>query len=110
MLTRANDAGARYQAALETISDSIERTGSSAAQAWEGYRSRFDSVDEALGTALQTLQAALTEHTTALNGEVGRVDKALAASVDRLGGVVEPLTEYAGALDSYLTRAPVPAE
>lgn len=110
MLTRANEAGARYQTALETISGSIERTGSSAAEAWESYRTRFDGVDEALGRALDQIKSASAEHATTLNGEVGKMDKTLADAVDRLGAALEPLSDYAAALDDVRGRFQAAAE
>lgn len=110
MLVQANDAGARYQKALETVTDSLDRTGAAAAQAWEGYRARFEGVDEALGRAVERIASASSEHATTLNEEVGRMDKALADAVDRLGSALEPLTEYAEALEDVRGRLQEAAE
>lgn len=110
LLLQSNNAGARYQAALETVTGSLERTGAAAAQAWESYRTRFDAVDESLGRALDRMASASQEHAAALTDQVGRVDKALGDAVDRLGSALEPLTEYAETLEDLRSRMQEAAE
>ena len=89
LLARAAEAGARQQAAIETVTGSLERTGTAATQAWTDYRARFDAVDQALERALTRIQSASAEHAATLNNEVGRMDKALADAVDRLGTALD---------------------
>lgn len=110
LLARAAETGARQQAAIETVTGSLERTGAAATQAWTEYRARFEAVDQALERALTRIQSASAEHAATLNNEVGRMDKALADAVDRLGTALEPLTEYAAALDDVRGRMQDAAE
>lgn len=104
LMRRAGETGDRQREAMETIAQSMERTGSSATQAWDGYRTRFAEVDEALGRALEQIRGASTEHAMALNTEVGRIDTALADAANRLGAALEPLAELASSLEDVLGR------
>lgn len=98
------DSGAQQRAAMETLSISLERTSSAAAEAWEGYRNRFAEVDQALAKALDQIRNASAEHATALTTQVGRIDQALANAADKLGAAIEPLTELASALEDAAGR------
>lgn len=109
-LRRATETGQGYQKALETITGSMERAAGSATQAWDGYRTRFADVDEALAKALNQIRDASAEHATALNTQVGRIDSALAGAADKLGAALEPLNELGERIEDVLGRLQQAAE
>ncbi|WP_311266812.1 hypothetical protein [Sphingobium sp. WCS2017Hpa-17] len=87
------------QEMMRGIADSLTATSGAAAQAWNGYRDRFEAVDEALGRALDQIGQASQEHATGLNEHVGRIDLALADAVDRLGSALDVIKDLAEALE-----------
>lgn len=104
LLRRAGEQGDRQHAAMQTIAESVERAGSAATQAWDGYRTRFAEVDEALARALEQIRGASAEHATALNTQVGRIDSALAQAVERLAGALDDIKDLANALEDVRGR------
>jgi HAMP domain-containing protein len=110
LLRRSEENSNRQRDAMEAISGSIERTGSAATAAWEGYRDRFAGVDEALAKALDQIKSASGEHAIALNTQVGRIDTALAQAVDRLASALDDIKDLADALEDVRGRPLQPAE
>ena len=104
LLRRANEQGERQQSAMTLMSERLERTADSATTAWENYRARFTEVDESLGKALEQIRGASSEHATALNTHVGRIDGALADAANRLGAALEPLAEIGQSLEDVVGR------
>lgn len=99
-----------HREVMEGVADSISRTAGSATQAWDNYRTRFTEVDEALGKALEQIRNASGEHATALNTQVGKIDSALAAAVERLAGALDDIKDLANALEDVRGRYEQAAE
>lgn len=99
ILRRAGEEGTRNATTLQRLADSMEKTSTAAGRAWDGYHDRFAGVDESLGRVLDGIKSASGEHAEALNTHVGRIDSALAQSVERLAQAIDPLTELANALE-----------
>ena len=110
LLRRSADSSTRQHEAMQLIVGSLEATGTAATQAWEGYRTRFAEVDEALGRALTQISGASTEHANALNLHVGRIDGALGAAVERLAGALDDIKDLANTLEDLRGRYETAAE
>lgn len=95
----------KQHAALSDVTAAFAKTTGSAAQAWEGYRQRFEQVDEALAKALGQIASASAQHSEAINQQVGRVDKGLADAVDRLGTALDDIRDLAAALEDLRSQA-----
>jgi hypothetical protein len=95
----------KQHAALSEVSAAFANTTGSAALAWEGYRQRFEQVDEALAKALGQIASASAQHAEAINQQVGRVDKGLADAVDRLGTALDDIRDLAAALEDLRAQA-----
>ena len=91
---------------MRGVADSLTATSSAAAQAWDGYRIRFEAVDEALGRALGQIQQAAQDHAVGLNGHVGKIDLALGNAVEKFGKSVDEIAEFASAIEDLLDRLP----
>jgi hypothetical protein len=78
---------------------SLEGASTAAARAFESYRERFDAVDVSLAHALDSIGSASAGHAAALTAQVGQVDTALGAAVDRLAGALNVIGDLAAALD-----------
>jgi hypothetical protein len=102
-LTRAGEHAQRSETSIGTIARSLSETSDAAGKAWTDYRARFQGVDEALGEALDRIANASREHADQLTVQVGRMDKALAESVDRLHTALDQLSDLAAALEDQRT-------
>jgi chromosome segregation ATPase len=89
----------RSEAAMQGVTDGLTRTSDAATRAWDGYRDRFEDVDQALARALEQIKGASAEHASELNTQVGRIDSALAQAVGRLEGSLAVLEDLANALE-----------
>lgn len=89
----------RSDEAMQAIAGDLEKTSDAATRAWQGYQDRFDSVDTALASALERVNAASVEHAGLLTGQVGRIDSALAQAVDRLAGALDVMGDLVAVLD-----------
>lgn len=105
-----NENNARYQGLIESVTGQMKETAQAASISWEGYRNRFAEVDKSLAEALDRIRSASAEHATALNTEVGRIDKAMAAAVERLAPALDVLTELTSSLEDLAARLPAQAE
>ncbi|WP_374944915.1 hypothetical protein [Sphingomonas sp.] len=99
LLRRSAESSTRQHEAMQTIAGSLEATGTAAARAWDGYRTRFAEVDESLARALAQISGASSEHASALNAHVGRIDSALGAAVERLAGALDDIKDLANTLE-----------
>lgn len=99
MLVQAEASGERQREALTSATSALEQMGESATAAWSNYNGRFAEVDKALAEALDRIRGASAEHASALTTEVGRIDQALADSVEKLAPALDVLGDLAGSLD-----------
>lgn len=88
-------------AGVQAIAQELTRTQEALRGAWESYRTQFQNVDRDLGTAVQTLAKAVTENGENVASFVKSADQAMLSVVERLQNLIDPITEYAEALEGY---------
>jgi hypothetical protein len=88
-------------AGIQTISQELTRTQEALRGAWESYRTQFQNVDKELSSAVQTLSKAVTDNGENVASFVKSADQAMLSVVERLQNLLDPITEYAEALDGY---------
>lgn len=120
------EVGERFSAASESMSGNLEKTADTvrlmqdeiaalatalqdangkAREFWEGFRSKFDQVDTALGEAVTTLARATGEQSQLLEKQVGSVDSGLAEAISKLNPLLDDLTAAAGDIADSLDKA-----
>ena len=77
-----------------SLSDANLRSG----QFWEGFQTKFDDVDTALGRAVTTLSSATTNQSDSLREQVQAVDSALADAIGKLQPLLGGLEDAVGDL------------
>jgi methyl-accepting chemotaxis protein len=109
--TRISDATRHSEASIigaqneiRNISQLLHTTLERTALQWENYESRFKGVDENLELVLNRIIASVQENLEALRGFVEKVDEKLSSAVDRLGGGIEDLGEFAQTIEHITTR------
>ncbi len=99
MVDRLQRDAIRSDDAAKTLVAGLEETSRAATLAWQGYSHRFETIDVALGRALEQIHGASTEHAALLTAQVGRIDTALAQAVDRLAGALGVMGDLVATLD-----------
>ncbi|MEH2524188.1 MULTISPECIES: anti-phage ZorAB system protein ZorA [unclassified Bradyrhizobium] len=87
------------QEEIRKISDLLQVTLRTTTEQWEGYERRFKGVDDSLGLILDRIIRSVQENLEALRGFVEKVDEKLSGAVDRLGGGIDELGEFAQSME-----------
>lgn len=89
-------------AEMQALAEGVRHTHAAAAQAWQDYRTRFESVDRSLADATSNLAETLGDSLTEYRKFAQETDRELAAAVSKLGITLTNIEEYAEALDEYV--------
>jgi methyl-accepting chemotaxis protein len=92
------------QVEIQNISQLLHATLERTAQQWEAYERRFKDVDESLEVVLNRIIGSVQENLEALRGFVERMDEKLSSAIDRLGGGIEDLGEFAQTMEHITSR------
>jgi ABC-type transporter Mla subunit MlaD len=80
---------------IRSTAQSLRTTLETTARQWHDYEQRFANVDTSLGTVLDRIIQAVHQNVDVLGTFVQRIDEKLSGVVDRLGGGIEDLGEFA---------------
>lgn len=94
-LEKTADTVHRMQEAIAAVSVSLQDANGKAREFWEGFRSKFDQVDTALGEAVVTLARATGDQSQLLEKQVSSVDHGLAEAIGKLNPLVDDMTKAA---------------
>jgi methyl-accepting chemotaxis protein len=89
---------------IRTISETLQDALRTTVAQWQDYEGRFKDVDENLGLILDRIVKSVQEHLEAMRGFVEKVDEKLAGAVDRLGGGIDELGEFAQTMEQVTAR------
>lgn len=92
-------------AQMTSLAEGVRATQDAAAQAWNEYRARFESVDRALAAATEKLAETLGDSLTEFRKFAQDTDREMASAVSRLGNTLTQLEDYAGSLDDYVEES-----
>ena len=95
-------AGAKTE--IRNISEMLRTTLEATVQQWQNYENRFKGVDESLGVVLDRIIQSVQENLESLSKFVEVVDQKLSTAVDRLGGGIDELGEFAQSMEQVTTR------
>lgn len=87
---------------LRKLADEITDVQSAAEDAWQDYRNRFEQVDKALEASLSKLGGTLDGSFSSFREFAQKLDSELGSAVGKLQGVLSPIEEYAEALERYV--------
>jgi methyl-accepting chemotaxis protein len=93
-------ANSQIRTITETLQDALRTTVTQ----WQDYEARFKDVDENLGLILDRIVKSVQEHLEAMRGFVEKVDEKLAGAVDRLGGGIDELGEFAQSMEQVTAK------
>jgi methyl-accepting chemotaxis protein len=94
------EAKVQFRAVAEMLQTTLEATSSQ----WEAYESRFKDVDQSLKIVLDGIIQSVQENLDALRTFVEKVDMKLSGAVDRLGGGIDELTEFAAQMEQVTAK------
>ncbi len=100
--TERSIAGAQTE--IRNVTQLLHTTLDATAQQWQDYEKRFRDVDESLGVVLDRIIQSVQENLEALRGFVEKIDEKLSGAVDKLGGGIEELGEFAQAMEQVTHR------
>jgi methyl-accepting chemotaxis protein len=95
-------AGARTE--IRDVTQLLRTTLQATAQQWQDYEKRFKGLDENLGLVLDRIIQSVQENLDALRGFVERIDERLSGAVDKLGGGIDELGEFAQTMETVTAR------
>ena len=81
------------------ISQLLQTALQGTARQWESYEQRFKGVDDSLGLVLDRIIRSVQENLEALATFVTRIDEKLSGAVDKLGGGIDDLHEFAQSME-----------
>ena len=83
------------QTEIRNIAQLLHTTLEATARQWQDYEQRFGNVDASLGAVLDRIIQSVHENLEVLGNFVQKIDEKLSGVVDRLGGGIEDLGEFA---------------
>ena len=97
--TSAEQSIAGAQSEIQQIAQVLHTTLEATARQWQDYEQRFGNVDEKLGIVLERIVHSVHENLEVLGTFAQRMDEKLSGAVDRLGGGIEDLNEFAQTME-----------
>jgi ABC-type transporter Mla subunit MlaD len=95
---------ANAQAQIINIGQPLENTLQTTTQQRIDYEQRFKNVDESLGIVLDRIVANVRDNVEVLGTFVRTVDEKLSSAVDRLGGGIDELGDFAQTIEKATVR------
>jgi ABC-type transporter Mla subunit MlaD len=89
---------------IREVGQLLQTTLEATAQQWNDYETRFKGVDESLESVLNQITQQVQTSLDALRGFIEKIDEKLAGAVDRLGGGIDDLTEFARTMEHVTTK------
>jgi septation ring formation regulator EzrA len=94
----------RAQTEFRDVANILRSTLEATTKSWENYDGRFSEVNEELGRILDRILRSVQENLEALRGFMEKIDAKLSGAVDRLGGGIDELTEFAQQMEQVTAR------
>jgi methyl-accepting chemotaxis protein len=95
-------AGAKIE--FREVAEMLRTTLEATSRHWEDYEKRFKDVDESLSSVLDRIIQSVQENLEALRGFMEKIDVKLSGAVDKLGGGIDELTEFAQQMEQVTAR------
>jgi septation ring formation regulator EzrA len=92
------------QTEFREVADMLRTSLEATARSWENYDSRFKGVDESLGQILDRIIRSVQDNLEALRAFMEQIDAKLSGAVDKLGGGIDELTEFAQQMEQVTAR------
>jgi archaellum component FlaC len=92
------------QAQINGIGQQLENTLASMTKQWLSYEQRFKGVDESLGAVLDRIVENVRKNVELLATFMQTVDERLSSAVDKLGGGISELSEFAETVEKATLR------
>jgi methyl-accepting chemotaxis protein len=89
---------------IRNISQLLQTTLQTTAEQWQRYEQRFKGVDDSLGLVLDRIIRSVQENLDTLATFVTKIDEKLSGAVDKLGGGITELGEFAESMEQITTR------
>ncbi|MET3912099.1 methyl-accepting chemotaxis protein [Bradyrhizobium sp. S3.3.6] len=99
-----DESAARTHGEMRQVADMLQSSLAATAKQWEDYESRFANVDESLSSVIEQIVKSVQDAIDLLNTFVERIDEKLSGSVDRLGGGIDELLEFAQTIEHATAR------
>ena len=90
---------------IVTLAQGLEATNTRTNEFWNGFSSKFDEVDTALGKAVETLSRSTADQQQRLQDHVRQVDQGLTQAIQSLTPSLEALSDSAESIADSLERA-----
>jgi methyl-accepting chemotaxis protein len=100
--TQQSVAGAQIE--IRNITQLLQQTLETTSQQWQSYERRFKGVDDSLSIILDRIIKSVQENLEGLRSFVEKVDEKLSGAVDKLGGGIEDLGEFAQSMEQITLR------
>jgi methyl-accepting chemotaxis protein len=92
------------QNAVQEICDVLRTTLETTAGQWKDYEERFQEVDESLASVLDQITSTVQRTTESLGDFVKKIDEKFSGAIDKLGGGIEELNEFAQSIEQVTHR------
>jgi hypothetical protein len=92
------------QVEFREVGKMLRTTLEATAAHWADYEKRFKDVDESLSSVLDRIIQSVQENLEALRGFMEKIDVKLSGAVDKLGGGIDELTEFAQQMEQVTAR------
>lgn len=92
------------QVEIRNISRLLQTTLQATTQQWEAHERRFKGVDDSLGLILDRIIRSVQDNLEALRGFVEKIDEKLSGAVDKLGGGINELGEFAQSMEQLTAK------
>jgi chromosome segregation ATPase len=102
--TQATQHSISSQAEIQAVAQVLRTSLESTVKQWESYERRFKDVDESLAVVLDRIVQSVQTILDGLRSFVERIDEKLAGAIDRLGGGIDDLGEFAERMEQVTTR------
>jgi methyl-accepting chemotaxis protein len=94
----------RAQTEFREVANVLRSTLEATTKSWENYDGRFREVNEDLGQILDRILRSVQDNLDALRSFMEQIDAKLSGAVDRLGGGIDELTEFAQQMEQVTAR------
>ena len=84
---------------VRDIGELMRTTLESTARQWEDYEKRFQNVDESLSSVLDQITETVQKNVDSMGEFVKKIDEKFSESLDKLGGGIEELNEFAQSIE-----------